>query len=304
VSFVEYVLEDAVARLNLKQRADEKPFEVVAAVSEMNQRAYERLAQPLVQAGINDSTAGLLRQFHPLRVSRWAVSDFNPWLWWLAPAAAAVKSMRAPLAADTPLRRAEMGAADMVSASLDYWRDVRDALTEAAFYQLYGPLLEGQSRSDGAQAGSRARRWRDRHPQEPQLVDGILERIATGGYAEAVGRVAAMLRTAGEPIPLADVEARHAFAVQNLELLPAIELADLRRVEGEQEIIVRYAPQRALETLPALVREPADRERLLTLLERAAAFQDSRGAWLNDEQRGLLGRIRGALTKPALRLRS
>jgi hypothetical protein len=112
-----------------------------------------------------------------------------------------------------------------------------------------------------------------------------------------------MLRTAGEPLPLADVEARHAFAVQNLELLPAIELADLRRVEGEQEIIVRYAPQRALETLPALVHDPADRQRLLTLIERAAAFQDPRGAWLNDEQRGLLGRIRSALEQPVPRLR-
>jgi hypothetical protein len=42
----------------------------------------------------------------------------------------------------------------------------------------------------------------------------------------------------------------------------------------------------------------------MTLLERALAFRDSRGAWLNDEQRGLLGRIRQALAKPALRLRS
>jgi hypothetical protein len=87
-------------------------------------------------------------------------------------------------------------------------------------------------------------------------------------------------------------------------LLPAIELADLRRVEGEQEIIVRYAPQRALETLPALVRDPADRERLLTLIERAAAFQDPRGAWLNDEQRRLLNRILAALAAPAIRLRA
>jgi hypothetical protein len=303
VRFVEYVLEDAIARLNREQRADEQPFETVAAISEVNQRAYERLAQPLVQAAVNDSIAGQLRHWHPLRVQRWAVSDLNPWLWWLAPAAAAVRSLRAPLAAEAPLRRAEAAASGMVSATLDYWRDVRDAVSEAAFYQLYGTLFAAQSRSDGEGGGSRARRWRDRHPQEPHIADGILERIACGGYAEAVGRVAAMLRTAGEPLPLADIEARHAFAVQNPELLPAIELADLRRVEGEQEIIVRYAPQRALETLPALVRDAADRKKLMTLLERAEAFKDARGAWLNDEQRGLLGRIGDALAKPVPRLR-
>jgi hypothetical protein len=299
VQFVEYALEEAVARLNREQRADEAPFEAVAAVSEKNQRAYERLVQPFVQAVSSEASARLLRQFHPLRVSRWAVSDLNPWLWWLAPAAAAVKSLRAPLDPGSRPRRAEAAASDMVSATLDYWREVRDALSEAAFYRLYGPVFDARSRGQG-----KGRRWRDRHSEdEPQLVQQILERVADGGYAEAVGRVAAMLRTAGEPLPLAGVAARHAFAVQNLELLPDLELADLRRVEGEQEIMVRYAPDRALETLPALVREPADRERLMTLLERAAAFADPKGAWLNDEQRALVTRMRAALAAPATRLR-
>ena len=278
VRFVEYSLEEAVAQLNREQRADEAPFETVAAMSEKNQRAYERFAQPLVRAVSSEASAKLLRQLHPLRVSRWALSDLNPWMWWLGPAAAAVKSLRAPLGPESPPRRAEAAASDMASASLDYWREVRDALSEAAFYQVYGPIFQARSRASGMQAKDGGRRWRDRHPDEPQLVQRILERIADGGYAEAVGRVTAMLRTAGEPLPLAGVAARHAFAVQNLELLPDIELADLRRVEGEQEIIVRYAPERALETLPALVRAPADRERLATLLERAAEFEDPQGA--------------------------
>jgi hypothetical protein len=301
VQFVEYVLEEAVARLNREQRTDEQPFEAVARVSEKNQRTYERMLQPFVQAVSSEASAKLLRQLHPLRVSRWAMSDLNPWLWWLAPAAAAVKSLRAPLDPESPPRRAEATASGMVSATLDYWREVRDAISEAAFYQLYGPIFDAQSRT---RTEGKSRRWRDRHADEPQLVQQILERIAAGGYAEAVGRVAAMLRTAGEPLPLADVEARHAFAVQNLELLPAIELADLRSIEGEQEIMVRYAPERALDTLPALVREPADRERLLTLIDRAATYQDARGTWLNDEQRGLLKRMRVALSAPATRLRS
>jgi hypothetical protein len=56
-------------------------------------------------------------------------------------------------------------------------------------------------------------------------------------------------------------------------LLPEIELADLRRIEGSQEIIVQRAPARALATLPLLVREPADRDRLVALIERAIAFR-------------------------------
>jgi len=299
VRFVEYNLEEAVALLNRERRADEAPFEAVAAISERNQRAYERFAQPFVQAVSSEASAKLLRQFHPLRASRWAMSDLNPWMWWLAPSAAAVKSLRAPLAPDSPPLRAEAAASGMVSATLDYWREVRDALSEAAFYQLYGSMLGAGSRAEG-----KGRRWRDRQVQEPQLVQQILERMTTGGYAEAVGRVAAMLRTAGEPLPISSVAARHAFAVQNLELLPDLELADLRRVEGEQEIIVRYAPERAMETLPALVRAPADRRRLATLLERAATFEDTQGAWLNSEQRALIKRMLAALAAPATRLRA
>ena len=57
VEFRERRLEDIVARLNRFERADEKPFEAVAAVSEFNQRAYELFAQPLVQAMSNEYDA-------------------------------------------------------------------------------------------------------------------------------------------------------------------------------------------------------------------------------------------------------
>ncbi|MGH8705867.1 MAG: DUF3141 domain-containing protein, partial [Burkholderiales bacterium] len=296
VQFIEHRLEDVLSRINRYQRTDERPFEAVAAVSEFNQRAYERVAQPFVRAAVNEPAAKLWRTFHPLRFTRWAISDFNPWLWWLGPAAAAVKARREPLGRDAPLRRAEAAASEVVGATLDYWRDLRDAVSEAAFFQTYGSLLALRPREDGEPR--KGRRWSDAPTREPPFVMQILETIGEGGYAEAVGRMAALLRTAGEPLPLAGIEARHAFAVQNLELLPNIELADLRRIEGAQEIIVRHARARALQTQPALVSDPGERERFCLLLERAAAFADERGPWLNDEQRALVERIREALARP------
>src|SRR6185295_4568852 len=144
---------------------------------------------------------------------------------------------------------------------------------------------------------------RDANPRDLPFVRELLEHMAEGGYAEAVGRLAALLRTAGEPLPLARVEARHRFAVENLELLPDIELADLRRVEGSQEIIVRLATGRAVQTLPALVGDPKDRERLITLIERAIAFHSDGERWLGTEQRELLARIRETLLKPKAEVR-
>src|SRR5580765_1128328 len=70
VQFLERSLEEVQERLNRFKRADEKPFEAVATISEFNQRAYELFAQPLVQATSSESSAKLRRQFHPLRFQR------------------------------------------------------------------------------------------------------------------------------------------------------------------------------------------------------------------------------------------
>ena len=74
------------------------------AVSEFNQRAYELFGRPLVQALSNEYGAKLSREFHPLRLQRWAISDLNPGLWWLAPTAEAVKAQRQALGPDDPAR--------------------------------------------------------------------------------------------------------------------------------------------------------------------------------------------------------
>src|SRR6185436_9389633 len=107
VEFVEHRLEDVMKRLNRLQRADEKPFEAVAAISEFGQRAYELFAQPLVQAAASEPAARAQRALHPLRFQRWAVSDLNPFLAWLGPVAAAVKAQRRALGPAAPSRKAE-----------------------------------------------------------------------------------------------------------------------------------------------------------------------------------------------------
>jgi pimeloyl-ACP methyl ester carboxylesterase len=302
VHFVEYRLEDAVQQVN-PGHCDERPFEAVAAASAFNQQMYDAFAGPWVQAWATQPAADLMRQFHPLRWSRWAISDMNPWLWWLAPAANTIAADRQPLPADAPLRQAENSFAQMMAGSLDFWRSYRDAMSKGAFFQLYGNPLAAQLVKGQAAAQPKGRRWRDGNAADLPFVRQILERVAEGGYAEAVGRLAALLHTRGEPIPLARVEARHRFAVENLELLPEIELADLRKIEGSQEIIVQHAPARALATLPLLVREPADRDRLVALLERAIAFRSEGEPWLREEQRALLGDIRETLLAPEPRLR-
>jgi pimeloyl-ACP methyl ester carboxylesterase len=292
VEFHEYRLEDVVARLNRHQRVDEKPFEAVAAVSEFNQRAYEIFAQPLVQASVDEFTAATIRRFHPLRVQRWALSDFNPWLAWLPGAAQLVKENRQALSADHPLRRAEAGLVDLASATLDYHRALRDALAEALFFHVYGNLfsLYIADRQSAAPAPA--------DPRELPIVKEALASIDKGGKAEAFARVAYLVRRRGD-VPLSRLEAGQQMIKDYTEFLPPLELDEWRRVLGEQEIIATYEPDQAIATLPALLPQRKDRERLLTLLDRLANDPRVRREGLTPEQQTMLERVRSALAGPA-----
>ena len=268
VSFEERRLEDIVARLNRFKREDEKPFEAVAKISEFNQRAYELFLQPLVRATANEYSAKLLRWLHPLRVQRWIFSDLNPWLAWLPFAARMVKAQRRPVPPEARSRRTESLFSDMWSASLEYYRGIRDAVNEATFFQTYGNLFSLYLADKRA---SEAKREAVGDARELPVVKEALAAIDHGGYAEALARVASLLASGEEAIPLGRVERKQELMHEYASLLPNIPPEESRRIRGEQDIIVRYAREQALATLPHLVHDPADRERLLALLKVVAA---------------------------------
>jgi hypothetical protein len=265
VQFSEKRLEDIVARLNRFERADEKPFEAVAAVSDFNQRAYELFAQPLVQATANEYTAKLRRQFHPLRFQRWALSDLNPWLAWLGPTAQMVKTQRANAGADNVGVKAEKVASAAISASLEYYRALRDAASEAAFFQTYGNVFSLYI-ADKAEAEAEQRPVVE--PRELPFVREALASIAEGGYPEALARVAYLLARKGEPLLLSRLQMKQELKSKYGDLLPASSDDEWRRIRGEQEIIVRYEPEQALATLPKLLAKKGDRDKLVTLAQR------------------------------------
>jgi pimeloyl-ACP methyl ester carboxylesterase len=292
VSFREHQLEELASRLNRFARVDEKPFEAVVAISDFNQRAYELFMQPVVQANANELSARLLREFHPLRLQNWALSQVNPWTWWLAPAAQWVTANRKALDAEAPQRQLEMAASELLSAGLELYRGLRDAAAEATFFSIYANMFSLYL-ADKHEKETHAAAITD--PRELPFVKEALASAREGGYDEAFARVAYLLSRKGEPLPIARLVMHEEKAKAYAEYLPQMPMDQFRRIRGEQEIIARYDPELAFDTLPLLLANRDDRARLLTLLDKLMADKDVQSAQPTPEQLAMLERVRAVL---------
>lgn len=300
VQFVERRLEEVADALNRFKRVDEKPFEAVESISDFNQQAYELFVRPMAQAMSSDLGARIGRDMHPLRVQRWAMSDLNPWTAWLGPAAEAVRASRQALDADHPARRLERAGSEWMSASLDYYREVRDAATEATFFLTYGNIF-GLYLADRPRTSAQLDRPAD--PRELPFVKKALESIGEGSYAEAVARTAVLLKRHGEePLPLARVELVKQVGEDLKDLLPDMPREQWRPIRGMQEIVVSFEPEQALATLPRLLARPADRDRLLALLAAVESDERIQAGGVAPGQRVMLGRIREVLGAGTVRV--
>jgi hypothetical protein len=287
VEFRERRLEEIADRLNRFKRKDEAAFDAVARVSEFGQKAYELLMRPAVQAVANEASAKVSRELHPLRTERWAFSDLNPWLAWLGPAADAV------LDGKTLPRQSEKMVSGMISAGLDYYRAVRDATSEALFFQTYGSMFaltaDGALRDAGAptaEAGEAA-------------VSRALAAIDQGGFGAALARIGALLSRHGEPLPLERLALRAELRADHSGLAPEIEQPNWNAVRGEQELVVRYATEEAIETLPRLLARAEDRRRLMQVVDHLLADPRIRDFEPTPEQKAMLARLRTVLKVPA-----
>jgi hypothetical protein len=291
VEFQEHRLEDLAVRLNRFERVDERPFEAVEAVSQLNQRAYELFGRPLVMALTSPVGAWLGRAFHPLRIQHWSFSDLNPWLWWVEAAADAARAHRKKTEPSHPLRKVEAAVSALVSGALDLHKELRDATTEAVFFEIYGNMFIGYS---GEKLHVDATRTPPVNPASLPVVTGALAAVEQGGYAAALARVGELLARSGAPVPLSRIERKAALIKEYAELLPDLPEREWKLTRGRQYNIVRYEPERALSTLPQLLVDPGDRERFLQVMDHVANDREFVGD-PTPEQLEMVQRIRRVL---------
>jgi hypothetical protein len=124
-------------------------FERVMQVSELNETLYRTFVSPWVQMLATPWTAEMLKWLHPMRTSRYLLSEsFNPWMRGVAMMADTVAKRRQPLPHDHPLIERERAAMGEITQALENVRKARDAGYEQTFGLLYGDPSAGSRQSD------------------------------------------------------------------------------------------------------------------------------------------------------------
>ena len=122
---------------------DEKRFAAVARVSEVNLGLYRAFAEPWVRAMTTERTAETLRQLHPHRFRFRIFSDENPFMRPVKAVAAEARFNRKPVSPDNPFLALEKEVSNWITTCLESFGELRDAMTEAAFLNVYGsPLIQ------------------------------------------------------------------------------------------------------------------------------------------------------------------
>lgn len=263
---------DDVRKIVAPDEESDRRFATVSRVSQANLNMYRTFLQPWVRAMTTPATAEMTARLHPLRLSYELMSDHNPWMAWLAPAADRIREQRQPLAADNPFLQTQEIFSTAIENALDHWREARDTLYERTFEAIYGNPWIQAAVGIGPSAPPR------QHPGEtPEhraflaaTAERLREEIAEGGLLEATIR--ALIHIHGDR---KRVDERSFNLIRKLRQERATDASSLtlsafKEAFHRQTAIMRLEPETAVAALPELLKRAQSNsvEKVPEILER------------------------------------
>jgi pimeloyl-ACP methyl ester carboxylesterase len=297
VRFAERDMKDLMALNEGKEKMKEEDadFNRVAAVSEMNDSLYNTFGSPWVKMFSTESSAGILKQLHPLRVNKYIFSDtVNPFMLFFKTLAPVVKKNRSPDSPDNPFLSLEKNVSDSIVTILDGFQNIRDHFAETLFFAIYeNPWMrllypeKIEKKKPRKEREIEKRREDARIQKDKQHWSNAMEK---GGYAEGIIRIVMALEDSDHAIDR-DALYHDERLLESSVKFKKLKKKDFMHIAREQSRILQADEDKAFKSLAKLITTPEERKTALTVAKKIILS----GASMSNRQKAVLSKITKAL---------
>jgi len=261
VNFIGRSMAELIVDIEVDERDDS--FGPVSRLSSFSSANYEKFVRPVVQSMVTPQSAEILKQMHPLRRERYMFSDKNPWLAGMSGLANLVAANRQRASSDNMFVAMERNNSRAIHSVLDDYRQRRDAGYELAFHVVYGlPAVREFAKRLHNHDVERDHDF-ERHLPE---IEGIVDRMEEGGFAEAVIRMVVQVSRARGGVPRARLKRFNEMITKEKAFSQFEELARSRMIY-EQTVVSEMEPEKAERALLKMLPKAADRKRAIKLVD-------------------------------------
>lgn len=247
---------------------DDRAFEAVRRVSELNHALYNTFLHPMIKASSMPQMADTLFKYNPLRLSYTAFSSDKPYMKGVEKLAEGVSAARKPVEQENPFFQAQEAISGQISSALNAYRDMRDKIVEQTFFTVYNnPILQAML---GMKPDDKARELPSTTPQErwarEQKAAEIKAKVSEGGFTEALVRATLFVLSSERKLDARALTAVQAVRKQFIKM-PLVEFKALIRTQFFILVLNREA---GVTALADMVSDQAKRQELVDLIVEIA----------------------------------